>query len=119
MLVADTSLSDRRVARELVEVIAERGMPKTKVSDNGTEFTSMVTPNGFKRLTLTRRHGDDYNRDKGWQFERQSLHFRKRHLPSFIGYGHHPLRWLKASQHLRTGSQRWVKCNLLRNNNIV
>ena len=42
VLVADTSLSGHRVARELDKVIAERGMPKTIVSDNGTEFTSMA-----------------------------------------------------------------------------
>lgn len=41
-LVADTSLSGLRVTRELDRVIAERGMPRTIVSDNGTEFTSMV-----------------------------------------------------------------------------
>ena len=43
VLVADTSLSGKRVARELDRAIAERGMPKTIVSDNGTEFTSMAT----------------------------------------------------------------------------
>ena len=42
VLIADTSLSCQRVARELDQVIAERGMPKTIVSDNGHEFTSMV-----------------------------------------------------------------------------
>jgi putative transposase len=42
VLVADTSLSGQRVARELDQIIAERGMPKTIVSDNGTEFTSMA-----------------------------------------------------------------------------
>jgi len=41
-LVADTSLSGARVARELDLVIAERGMPFTCVSDNGTELTSMA-----------------------------------------------------------------------------
>ena len=42
-LVADTSLSGARVARELDAIIAERGgKPKTIVSDNGTEFTSMA-----------------------------------------------------------------------------
>ena len=41
-LVADTSLSGLRVTRELDQVIAERGMPGTIVSDNGTEFTSMA-----------------------------------------------------------------------------
>ncbi|NYI26346.1 putative transposase [Sulfitobacter geojensis] len=42
VLVADTSLSGQRVTRELDQIIAERGMPKTIVSDNGTEFTSMA-----------------------------------------------------------------------------
>ena len=42
VLVADTSLSGHRVARELDQIIAERGMPTTIVSDNGTEFTSMA-----------------------------------------------------------------------------
>lgn len=39
-LLADTSLSGVRVARELDRLIAERGKPKMIVSDNGTEFTS-------------------------------------------------------------------------------
>ena len=39
-LVADTSLSGGRVARELDAIIAVRGRPATVVSDNGTEFTS-------------------------------------------------------------------------------
>ena len=40
--VADVSLSGRRVARELDLLIAVRGKPKTIVSDNGTELTSMA-----------------------------------------------------------------------------
>ena len=39
-LVADTSLSGKRVARELDAIIAIRGRPAMIVSDNGTEFTS-------------------------------------------------------------------------------
>src|SRR5207249_11340991 len=39
-LVADTSLSGLRVARELDRLIVERGRPKIIVSDNGTELTS-------------------------------------------------------------------------------
>jgi putative transposase len=39
-LVADTSLSGARVARELDLVIKARGKPATIVSDNGPEFTS-------------------------------------------------------------------------------
>jgi putative transposase len=38
--VADTSLSGRRVARELDAIIARRGKPDLIVSDHGTEFTS-------------------------------------------------------------------------------
>jgi putative transposase len=41
-LVADTSLSGARVARELDLVIAEHGKPFTCVSNNGTELTSMA-----------------------------------------------------------------------------
>lgn len=41
-LVADTSLSGARVARELDAIIAVRGKPDTIVSDNGTELTSMT-----------------------------------------------------------------------------
>jgi len=41
-LVADTSLSGRRVARELDALIAWRGKPASIVSDNGTELTSNV-----------------------------------------------------------------------------
>jgi putative transposase len=39
-LVADTSLSGVRVARELDRLVLERGKPGTVVSDNGTELTS-------------------------------------------------------------------------------
>jgi putative transposase len=39
-LVADTSISGIRVARELDRLLAERGKPTTIVSDNGTELTS-------------------------------------------------------------------------------
>ena len=41
-LVADTSLSGLRVARELDAVIAQRGRPLMCISDNGTELTSMA-----------------------------------------------------------------------------
>lgn len=41
-LVADTSVSGKRVARELDAIIARRGQPLMMVSDNGTEFTSMA-----------------------------------------------------------------------------
>ena len=41
-LIPDTSLSGARVARELDALIARRGRPKSCVSDNGTELTSMA-----------------------------------------------------------------------------
>lgn len=41
-LVADTSLSGGRVARELDAIAARRGLPTSVVSDNGTELTSMA-----------------------------------------------------------------------------
>jgi putative transposase len=41
-LVADTSLSGLRVARELDRLIAIEGKPVTIVSDNGTELTSLA-----------------------------------------------------------------------------
>ncbi len=41
-LVADTSLSGTRVARELDAIIGRRGTPLIVVSDNGTELTGMA-----------------------------------------------------------------------------
>jgi putative transposase len=41
-LIADTSISGARVARELERIILWRGRPQTIVSDNGTELTSMA-----------------------------------------------------------------------------
>jgi putative transposase len=38
--IPDTSISGRRVARELTALIEQRGKPGIIVSDNGTEFTS-------------------------------------------------------------------------------
>ncbi len=41
-LVADTSLSGRRLVRELDAMIAQREKPRTIVSDNDTDMTSMA-----------------------------------------------------------------------------
>lgn len=51
-LVADTSLSGLRVARELEALIARRGKPKMIVSDNGTEFTSNAILGFADRLNI-------------------------------------------------------------------
>ena len=40
--VPDTSISEHRVARELTQLIAQRGKPGMIVSDKGTELTSNV-----------------------------------------------------------------------------
>jgi len=40
LAIPDTSISGRRVARELTELITHRGKPGMIVSDHGTEFTS-------------------------------------------------------------------------------
>ena len=55
-LVADTSLSGARVARELTELIARRGKPVIVVSDNGTELTSTAI------LRWSQEHG------VGWHY---------------------------------------------------
>lgn len=54
-LVADTSLSGLRVVRELDHIMARRGRPRTIVSDNGTEFTSMAI------LAWSQRTGIDWH----------------------------------------------------------
>lgn len=41
--IPDTSISERRVARELSALIERRGKPGMIVSDNGTELTSNAT----------------------------------------------------------------------------
>jgi putative transposase len=40
--IPDTSISGKRVARQLTKLITVRGKPQMVVSDNGTEFTSNV-----------------------------------------------------------------------------
>jgi putative transposase len=39
-MVVDTSLSGKRLVRELTDLISSKGLPKAIISDNGTEFTS-------------------------------------------------------------------------------
>ena len=38
--IPDTSISGKRVTRELTTIVSARGKPQMIVSDNGTEFTS-------------------------------------------------------------------------------
>ena len=53
--IPDTSISGKRVARELTMLIGTRGKPQMIVSDNGTEFTSNAM------LGWTKDHGVDWH----------------------------------------------------------
>lgn len=58
-LVADTSLSGLRVARELERIIEGRGTPKMIVSDNGSEFTSnaiLAAKRSFREMLKDERN---------------------------------------------------------------
>ena len=48
--IPDTSISGKRVARELTVLIEARGKPRMIVSDNGTEFTSNAICAGAKSI---------------------------------------------------------------------
>ena len=64
--IADTSISGKRVARELTALVAWRGKPEFIVSDNGTEFTSNAmlawTQRAPGRLALHRARKADAER---------------------------------------------------------
>ena len=53
--VVDTSISGKRVARELSALVAMRGKPELIVSDHGTEFTSNAI------LAWSRDHGVEWH----------------------------------------------------------
>ena len=53
--IPDTSISGKRVARELTMLIRARGKPQMVVSDNGTEFTSNAM------LGWAKDHGVDWH----------------------------------------------------------
>lgn len=53
--IPDTSISGRRVARELTTLIERRGKPQMIVSDNGTEFTCNTI------LSWARGHGVEWH----------------------------------------------------------
>jgi len=51
-LIPDTSLSEKRLTRELDAAIQTRGMPTTIVSDNGTQMTSSAVLKWCKRTKV-------------------------------------------------------------------
>ena len=72
-LVADTSLSGIRVARELDRLMIERGKPKMVVSDNGSELTSnaLLTwadsePRGMALHRAGQAHAECLYRELQW-----------------------------------------------------
>jgi transposase InsO family protein len=72
-LVADTSLSGKRVARELDTIVAARGVPQKVVSDNGTEPTSI----GILRWSQ--------DRSVGWHYIAPGKPQQNAFAESFIG----------------------------------
>lgn len=47
-----TSLSGKRIARELTSLVANKGTPKAIISDNGTEFTSHAILNWSREASV-------------------------------------------------------------------
>ena len=72
-LEPDTSLSGRRVARELDRIIAKRNKPTMCVSDNGTELTSMAVLKWQK------------DRDVDWHYIQPGKPQQNAFAESFIG----------------------------------
>ena len=56
LAVADTSISGKRVVRELTALVAQRGRPRTIVSDNGTEFTLNAVPAWCETVGIARHY---------------------------------------------------------------
>ena len=71
--IADTSLSGKRVARELTQLINIYGTPERIVSDNGTEFTSIAI------LGWAQDHGVD------WAYIQPGKPTQNAYAESFIG----------------------------------
>jgi putative transposase len=72
-LIADTSISGMRVARELDRLLDQRGKPRTIVSDNGTELTS----------NAILRWADDHKID--WHYIAPGKPMQNAFAESFIG----------------------------------
>ena len=71
--IPDTSISGKRVARELTMLIGTRGKPQMIVSDNGTEFTSNAM------LGWAKDHGVD------WHYIAPGRPMQNGHIESFNG----------------------------------
>jgi putative transposase len=71
--VPDTSISGKRVARELTALISSRGKPQMIVSDNGTEFTSNAM------LSWAKDHAVE------WHYIAPGKPMQNRYIESFNG----------------------------------
>ena len=78
--VVDTSISGRRVARELAALVARRGRPELIVSDHGTEFTferhARVDTEGGDRLAFhpaRQAHAERHLRGLQWPHAGRAL----------------------------------------------
>ena len=97
--VADTSISGKRVARELTALLARRGRPAMIVSDHGTEFTSNAM------LGWTSEHRID------WHFIAPGKPMQNGICESFNGRMRDELlneTLFFGLDHARTGLARWV-----------
>jgi len=97
-IVIDTSLNGQRVARELNELVTERGKPEEIMSDNGTEFTS--------RAILTWSLGQEI----GWRYIEPGKPVQNAYIESFNG----KLRdeclnenWFMSLEGARETIERW------------
>jgi transposase InsO family protein len=64
-LIADTSISGVRVARELDRLLGEHGKPKTIVSDNGTDLTLQSADDHTRRALALNIEENGFLRIRG------------------------------------------------------
>lgn len=72
-MVVDTSLSGKRVIRELSSLVADKGLPKAIVSDNGTEFTSHAVLKWAQEMSVE------------WQYIQPGKPMQNGYIESFNG----------------------------------
>jgi putative transposase len=94
-LIADTSISGIRVARELDRLLGDRGKPKTIVSDNGTELTS----------NAILRWADD--RKIAWHYIAPGKPVQNAFAESFIGRLRDELLNETLFEHTRAALEAW------------
>ena len=89
--IPDTSISGKRVARELTMLVGARGKPQMIVSDNGTEFTSNAM------LGWAKDHGVD------WHYIAPGRPMQNGYIKSFNGRMRDELFLMRAFHRSRSG----------------